>query len=102
MTLTMIFMLILKLAAPQLPSAAEIYEALPPEGISIKNLIAKFRSRVPSNESSRVFIKLVRVVAIHDKDRSWLTPLPSMPSEEKIAAVLNEMPAAKAASPSSS
>lgn len=88
--------------SPQLPSAAEIYEALPPEGISIKNLIAKFRSRVPSNESSRVFIKLVRVVAIHDKDRSWLTPLPSMPSEEKIAAVLNEMPAAKAASPSSS
>ena len=80
-----------------LPSASEIYNALPPEGMSIHTLINKFRGRVSVNKS--LFIKLVRAVASYDKGRGWLTPHAELPSDEQIAAATKPKPAAKAASP---
>ncbi|KAF1974772.1 Rap30/74 interaction domain-containing protein, partial [Bimuria novae-zelandiae CBS 107.79] len=66
---------------PNLPSAQEIYDALPPRGIEIKALITKFRARMDKS-NMKSFINLVKAVASYDKERSWLTPLPSLPSQE--------------------
>ncbi|KAF2445065.1 Rap30/74 interaction domain-containing protein [Karstenula rhodostoma CBS 690.94] len=87
-------------ATPQtrLPSASEIYNALPPDGMPIQTLINKFRERVDKSNMN-VFIKLVRAVASYDKGRGWLSPLPELPSDEQIAAATKPKPAAKAASP---
>lgn len=85
-----------------LPSASEIYNSLPAEGIKIQDLINKFRARVDKN-STALFIKLVRAVAAYDKARGWLIPLPQLPSEDQITAALRPKPAAsKAASPGAS
>lgn len=83
----------------RLPSASEIYTALPPDGMPIQTLINKFRERVDKSNMN-VFIKLVRAVASYDKARGWLSPLPELPSDEQIAAATKPKPAAKAASPS--
>lgn len=68
---------------PAIPSAREIYESLPPGGMTIQALIAKFKGRVDKT-NSQLFIKLVKAVSSFDKQKSWLTPLESMPSEEQI------------------
>lgn len=73
---------------PSIPSAKEIYDSLPPEGMNIRNLIAKFKGRVDGT-NSKMFIKLVKAVSSFDKQKSWLTPLEKMPSEEQINAFMN-------------
>ncbi|KAJ4305317.1 transcription factor IIF subunit tfg1 [Kalmusia sp. IMI 367209] len=89
-------------AASRLPSASEIYNALPAEGMKIQDLIDKFRARVDKSNTA-LFIRLVRAVASYDKARSWLIPLPQLPSEEQINAALRPKPAVpKAASASPS
>ncbi|RMZ72872.1 transcription initiation factor iif subunit alpha [Pyrenophora seminiperda CCB06] len=70
-------------ARPPLPSAKEIYDSLPPQGMNIQNLIVKFKGRVDKT-NTHLFIKLVKAVSSFDKQKSWLTPLASMPSEEYI------------------
>lgn len=88
------------IAENRLPSASEIYNSLPPEGMAIQPLINKFRARINNDKSNmKTFIDLVRSVAAYDKARQWLTPLPSLPSDEQIAAAMKGTPAAKAASP---
>ncbi|KAK7180277.1 transcription initiation factor IIF subunit alpha [Paraphaeosphaeria sporulosa] len=87
-----------KFSSSRLPSASEIYTALPPDGMPIQTLINKFRERVDKSNMN-VFIKLVRAVASYDKARGWLSPLPELPSDEQIAAATKPKPAAKAASP---
>lgn len=70
---------------PGIPSAKEIYESLPPEGMNIQALIAKFKGRVDKTNSP-LFIKLVKAVSSFNKSNSWLTPLEQMPSEQSINA----------------
>ncbi|KAF2280029.1 uncharacterized protein EI97DRAFT_439114 [Westerdykella ornata] len=84
-------------AAPQqkaLPSALEIYKALPPEGMTITGLIAAFKGRVDKT-NTQAFIKLVKAVSSFDKARSWLTPLPQMPAEHEIQSKLQRNAAPK-------
>ncbi|KAL6706599.1 transcription factor IIF subunit tfg1 [Coniothyrium glycines] len=69
---------------PAIPSAREIYESLPSGGMTIQALIAKFKGRVDKT-NSQLFIKLVKAVSSFDKQKSWLTPLDTMPSEEQIS-----------------
>jgi transcription initiation factor TFIIF subunit alpha len=73
---------------PGMPTAKELYESLPPTGMNIQNLIAKFKGRVDKTNST-LFIRLVKAVSSFDKANSWLTPLPQMPSEESINAFMN-------------
>lgn len=73
---------------PGIPSAKEIYESLPSQGVNIQNLIAKFKGRVDKT-NSQLFIRLVKAVSSFDKQNSWLTPLPQMPSDEHINAFMN-------------
>ncbi|USP73849.1 Transcription initiation factor IIF subunit alpha [Curvularia clavata] len=73
---------------PPLPSAKEIYESLPPQGMNIQNLIVKFKGRVDKS-NTQLFIKLVKAVSSFDKAKSWLTPLEKMPSEDQINAFMN-------------
>lgn len=58
-------------AALVLPNADEIRGAIPPEGITIPDLIKKFRARIPrTKDGNTAFIALVRSVgrnAAHDK-----------------------------------
>jgi transcription initiation factor TFIIF subunit alpha len=75
-------------AAPRLPSAREIYDSLPPQGMGIQPLIALFKGRVDKS-NTQLFIRLVKAVSSFDKGKSWLTPLPSMPTEEHIAAAMS-------------
>jgi transcription initiation factor TFIIF subunit alpha len=75
-------------ARPPLPSAKEIYESLPPQGMNIQNLIVKFKGRVDKS-NTQLFIKLVKAVSSFDKAKSWLTPLDKMPSEEHISAFMS-------------
>ncbi|KAF2262443.1 hypothetical protein CC78DRAFT_618502 [Lojkania enalia] len=85
-----------------LPSAAEIYKALPAEGMTIQSLIGTFRDRVDKNNTP-LFIKLVKAVSSFDNQRKWLIPLPQMPSEEHLNVVMRGQKAAPksaAASPS--
>lgn len=70
---------------PGIPSAKEIYESLPREGMNIQTLIVKFKGRVDKTNSP-LFIRLVKAVSSFDKANSWLTPLPQMPTEENINA----------------
>lgn len=79
---------------PAIPSAKEIYECLPPQGMNLKDLIAKFKGRV-DNTNSKLFIKLVKAVSSFDKQKSWLTPLEKMPSEESINTFMNTANQAK-------
>lgn len=72
---------------PAIPSAREIYDSLPPGGMTIQGLIAKFKGRVDKT-NSQLFIKLVKAVSSFDKQKSWLTPLETMPSEEQINAFM--------------
>ncbi|KAG9379832.1 transcription factor TFIIF complex alpha subunit Tfg1 [Pyrenophora tritici-repentis] len=74
-------------ARQALPSAREIYDSLPPQGMNIQNLIAKFKGRVDKT-NTQMFIKLVKAVSSFDKAKSWLTPLPAMPSDEHISAYM--------------
>ena len=68
--------------------------------MAIQPLINKFRARINNDKSNmKTFINLVKSVASYDKARSWLTPLPSLPSEEQIAAAMKAPSAPKAASP---
>jgi transcription initiation factor TFIIF subunit alpha len=73
---------------PTIPSAKEIYEALPSQGMNIQTLIVKFKGRVDKT-NSQLFIRLVKAVSSFDKKNSWLTPLPQMPSEEYINNFMN-------------
>ncbi|KAF2007009.1 hypothetical protein P154DRAFT_529400 [Amniculicola lignicola CBS 123094] len=66
-----------------LPSASEIYHALPAEGMTIQNLINRFKTQVDKSNTQN-FIKLVKAVSVFDKARSWLTPLPQMPTDEHV------------------
>ncbi len=76
-------------SAPRgLPSAREIYDSLPPEGMAIQSLIGLFKGRV-GKENSKHFISIVKAVSSFDGQRKWLTPLPQMPSEESINEKLN-------------
>lgn len=77
-----------------IPSAKEIYESLPPQGMDIHNLIAKFKGRVDKT-NSKLFIKLVKAVSSFDREKSWLTPLEKMPSEEHISAFMSAANAPK-------
>lgn len=88
--------------AKVLPSAAEVYRTLPPEGMQIQQLIKTFKGRVDKT-NTQAFIRLVKAVAVYEHTRMWLTPLPVMPSEEEIQKRTRK-PAAKsaAASPSAS
>ncbi|KAK1919450.1 hypothetical protein P3342_013189 [Pyrenophora teres f. teres] len=83
-------------ARPPLPSAKEIYDSLPPQGMNIQNLIVKFKGRVDKT-NTQMFIKLVKAVSSFDKAKSWLTPLATMPSDEHISAFMNGGSAAKTA-----
>jgi len=84
----------------RLPSASEIYKALPPQGMTIQALINTFKDRVDKS-NTQLFIRLVKAVSRFDKGRSWLTPLPTMPSEDQINTMMRgQKPSAKAASPS--
>ncbi|KAH7380774.1 hypothetical protein BKA66DRAFT_442304 [Pyrenochaeta sp. MPI-SDFR-AT-0127] len=78
-----------------IPSAKEIYDSLPPQGMDIHNLIAKFKGRVDKT-NSKLFIKLVKAVSSFDREKSWLTPLEKMPSEEHISAFMSAANASKA------
>jgi transcription initiation factor TFIIF subunit alpha len=73
---------------PAMPTAKEIYETLPSQGISIQALIAKFKGRVDKTNSA-TFIKLVKAVSSFDKGKSWLTPLAEMPSLDNIEAFMS-------------
>lgn len=73
--------------AKTLPSAAEIYQALPAAGMTIQGLINRFKGRVDKS-NTQAFIKLVKAVSSFDKQRSWLIPLPQMPSEEQVNKVI--------------
>ncbi|KAL5120635.1 transcription factor IIF subunit tfg1 [Pleosporales sp. CAS-2024a] len=73
---------------PSMPTAKELYESLPPAGMNIQALIAKFKGRVDRTHSA-LFIRLVKAVSSFDKAKAWLTPLPQMPSEESINAFMN-------------
>ncbi|KAF2028041.1 Rap30/74 interaction domain-containing protein [Setomelanomma holmii] len=73
---------------PAIPSAKEIYDSLPEKGMNIQTLITKFKGRVDKS-NSQLFIRLVKAVSSFDKQTSWLTPLPQMPTEEKINEVMN-------------
>lgn len=64
---------------PGAPSAKEIFDALPPEGMNIQSLIAIFKGRVGLT-NSKDFIKTVKAVSNFDKAKSWITPLAQMPS----------------------
>lgn len=68
---------------PKLPTAREIYDSLPAEGMGIQALIGMFKGRV-DKDNSKVFISIVKAVSSFDNARKWLTPLPQMPSEESI------------------
>lgn len=78
-------------AASKLPSAAEIHAALPREGIKIQDFVASFKTRIDKN-TTPTFIKLVRLVSRFDKERSWLTPLPQLPPQEKIDLAMRPLP----------
>ncbi|KAF1959938.1 Rap30/74 interaction domain-containing protein [Byssothecium circinans] len=67
----------------RLPSASEIYQALPAEGTPLKSLIDRFKGRVDQN-STPAFIKLVKAVSSFDRERKTLVPLPQLPSPEQI------------------
>ncbi|KAG9205007.1 hypothetical protein G6514_009466 [Epicoccum nigrum] len=73
---------------PKLPTAKEIYESLPPQGMGIQALIGLFKGRV-DKDNSKVFISIVKAVSSFDNQRKWLTPLPQLPSEETINEKLN-------------
>ncbi|KAF2712103.1 hypothetical protein K504DRAFT_373048 [Pleomassaria siparia CBS 279.74] len=85
----------------RLPSATEIFNALPAEGMTIQNLIAAFKGKVDKSQAP-LFIKLVKSVATYDKQRSWLVPLPQLPSEEQINAIMKGTKAPKSAAGSPS
>ncbi|KAF2009759.1 hypothetical protein BU24DRAFT_437311 [Aaosphaeria arxii CBS 175.79] len=86
-----------------LPSASEIYKAIPAEGMTIQGLIAIFKGRVGAS-NTQLFIRLVRSVANFDKARGRVFPLPEMPSETQIEAIMKRhtqgAPKSAAASPS--
>jgi hypothetical protein len=69
------------------PSAKEIYQALPAEGLHLGDLINIFRNRVTEDKIA-TFIKRVKAVTHYDKDRGVVDPLPEMPSDEHINTVL--------------
>ncbi|ORY14314.1 hypothetical protein BCR34DRAFT_479806 [Clohesyomyces aquaticus] len=86
----------------RLPSATEIYKALPAEGMTIQGLINIFKDRVDKS-NTQLFIRLVKAVSSFDKQRSWLIPLPQMPSDEQIQSVMKvSKPPAKSAAASPS
>ncbi|KAH7088337.1 hypothetical protein FB567DRAFT_524177 [Paraphoma chrysanthemicola] len=73
---------------PAIPSAKEIYDSLPPQGMNIQTLIAKFKGRVDKT-NSQMFIRLVKAVSSFDKQNSWLTPLSQMPTDAEIDKFMN-------------
>jgi transcription initiation factor TFIIF subunit alpha len=73
---------------PAIPSAKEIYDSLPPQGMNIQTLIAKFKGRVDKT-NSQLFIRLVKAVSSFDKQNSWLTPLAQMPTDDEINKFMN-------------
>ncbi|KAF2853023.1 Rap30/74 interaction domain-containing protein [Plenodomus tracheiphilus IPT5] len=79
----------------QLPTAKEIHESIPPQGMNLKDLILKFKGRVGHSDTKQ-FIKLVKAVSSFDKQNSRLTPLAKMPSDENINAFMKAANASKA------
>ncbi|CAI6340456.1 unnamed protein product [Periconia digitata] len=61
------------------PTALEIYNALPKEGIGMGEFIKMFKSRVGQANTAE-FIKSVKVVAKFDMKRRWLTPMKEAPA----------------------
>jgi transcription initiation factor TFIIF subunit alpha len=55
--------------------------------MTITGLINTFKGRVDKSNTQE-FIRLVKAVSSFDKQRSWLTPLPTMPDEEQIQLAL--------------
>jgi transcription initiation factor TFIIF subunit alpha len=55
--------------------------------MTIQSLITIFKERVDKN-NTQLFIRLVKAVSSFDKQRSWLTPLPQLPPDEQISAVM--------------
>lgn len=83
-----------------LPSASEIYKAIPTAGMTIQDLIAEFKGRVgASPTNTQLFIRLVKAVANFDKGKGRVFPLPEMPSDAHIESILKGSKP-KAASPS--
>jgi len=69
--------------------------------MTIQALITKFKDRVDKTNTA-LFIKLVKAVSTFDKQRSWLIPLPTMPSDDQVNMVMRggqKSASAKAASP---
>jgi transcription initiation factor TFIIF subunit alpha len=70
--------------------------------MTIQSLITIFKDRVDKTNTS-LFIKLVKAVSSFDKQRSWLIPLPVMPTDDHVNMVMRggqKSAPSKAASPS--
>ncbi|KAF2655899.1 hypothetical protein K491DRAFT_629402 [Lophiostoma macrostomum CBS 122681] len=70
-------------AAKIMPSAGEIYQSIPADGMTIQGLINRFKGHVDKT-NTQAFIRLVRAVSSFDKARSLVIPLSQMPSEDHI------------------
>ena len=70
-----------------MPSALEIHNAMPAGGMNIGTLLAAFKGRVnPSN--NKIFIKLVKAISTFDSQRKWITPLPQLPPQATLDAII--------------
>jgi transcription initiation factor TFIIF subunit alpha len=84
-----------------MPTPKEIHQALPPEGLILKELINIFRPRLTQDKIA-TFVNMVKAVTRYDKDRGAVVPLPKLPSDEHINTVMRAVPKAapsKAAKP---
>ena len=72
----------------KLPSAKEVYDALPSQGTSISALISKIQGPI-DRKHSKPFFPIVKAVTSFDNKRRWLTPLPQMPSKETVEKTIN-------------
>jgi transcription initiation factor TFIIF subunit alpha len=82
-----------------MPTPIEIHQALPPEGLLLQELIKMYRPRITQGQVP-TFVNMVKAVTTFDKNRGVVIPLPKMPSDEHINAVMRGTPkAAKAANP---
>jgi transcription initiation factor TFIIF subunit alpha len=82
-----------------MPSAVEIYQSIPAEGMSIQGLINRFKGRVDKT-NTQAFIRLVKAVSSFDKKRSLVIPLSQMPTEDQINLTVKGQKKPAAASPS--
>ncbi|KAF2178786.1 Rap30/74 interaction domain-containing protein [Zopfia rhizophila CBS 207.26] len=71
------------------PSASEIYNSLPPEGIEIQPLMALYRGRV-GTANTKIFTAMVKCVSDYNKATKKVFPLPEMPSQDVIDAAVEK------------